>query len=77
MKNKIYIRLKESLVLTAKNFKELYPTDKPLVNQTLNDSLNSCISCIDYEVLKERISEKRAQQYIKWLTDLTCKLHAE
>lgn len=70
--NDLYKRLKRDLGLTADG---LGFTDKPRRRMILNDTLDLYIREINSEVFHERLSEKRANQFINWLTDYTIKRH--
>jgi hypothetical protein len=71
MKNTLYLEYKEDLKQFAIDMKKAYPDDKPLVRMALNDRLDSIIKDLPFN----RISEKRKELYINWLSSYVCELH--
>ena len=69
MKNEVnastYQKAKERLKETAKEIKKQYPNDKPLINMTINDT-------VDY--LSKDLNLTEYQRNL--LSDYACKLHA-
>jgi len=74
MKKDIYKNCKALMISEAKKLKS-QNNDKPYIRQSLNDLLDSIKRQISWHVMKEHLSEKRANQYGLWLESLTCRLH--
>lgn len=72
MNNDLYKQLKKRITLTADN---LDFSDKPKRRMILNDLLDDIIRQIDFEVMREWISEKRGELYKTWLTNYTIQRH--
>jgi len=71
-----YQNLKTQVKECAKNIKNI-SDDKPLINMVINDFLDTLNkSDIEQMLLKNEISEKKAEQYKNWLADYACTLHA-
>jgi len=75
MKNHIYKNCKALIIEQAKNNKKFNPKDKPYGREQLNNLLDDLIRQIDFFVMKETLTEKRANMYKFWLTNLTIQKH--
>jgi len=75
MRNDIYLNSKSILKDTAKQAKESNPKDKPYVREVLNNQLDQLDRQINHYVMNDKISQKRANLYIKWLTNYCISLH--
>jgi len=70
-----YQNLKTQITEVSKSLKQ-NSDDKPMINMGLNDFFDSlCKNDIEQLVLREKISEKKAEQYKNWLINYVCKLH--
>ena len=50
-------------------------TDKPYIRQCINDTADDLINQFNWHAMKEKISEKKANQYSNWLSGYACNLH--
>jgi hypothetical protein len=76
MKNTIYLHFKNMLISEAKDLKKNNPKDKAYIRYNLNNSLDDYIRTLNnYHVLKDKITQKRADMYSNWLNSLVCDLH--
>ncbi len=75
MAHGIYHNHKERLKEIAADAWVANPGDKPMLNQTVNDALHFIKMEISHSITMEHVSEKRGNQYKKWLTNYCCKLH--
>lgn len=75
MKNEIYNNFKEIIKEIAINEKKINKHDKPMIRENLNNTLDSLTRELNYLAMIEKISLKKSELYINWLTSYTCKLH--
>lgn len=76
MQNNIYNHYKALLISESKELKKDNPKDKPYIRECLNNSLDSYIKSLNnYHALKGKISQKQADLYSIWLSNLVCRLH--
>ena len=76
MKNTIYLHFKNMLILEAKDLKKNNSKDKAYIRYSLNNYLDDYIRTLNnYEVLRGKLTQKRADLYANWLTNLVCRLH--
>lgn len=59
----------------AKIEKRDNPNDRPRVRQCINDTLDMLIRELDFHVMKETITEKKAEQFKNWLTNFAISKH--
>ena len=71
MKNEIYKNCKSILIDTAKEAKRHNKTDKPYIRQCINEQADQLHRQIDFHEIKETISQKQANLYKLWITNLT------
>ncbi len=76
MDNSIYNHFKILLISESVGLKQNNPKDKVYIRTCLNDLLDSYIKTLNnYYLIKDKISVKQCELYIKWLTNLCCRLH--
>lgn len=76
MKNTIYLHFKNMLICESKDLKKNNPKDKAYIRYSLNNCLDDYIRTLNnYHVLRDRLTQKRADLYANWLTNLVCRLH--
>lgn len=74
MSNLEYLNAKNTIIGLSNSLKNstFFKTDKPYIRQYLNDALDAEIKELN---CNGRVSEKQANLYQNWLTNLTIKLH--
>ncbi len=73
--NTIYKSMKAQILEVATTEKRHNPKDRPRVRQCINDTLDTLIREIDWYVMKETITEKKAEQFKNWLTNFAISKH--
>lgn len=77
MKHKLYKEFKNRLKTLAEVSLMVSSDDLPGIRQDINIRLDELVREIDYNVMKEVITEKMGEVYKKWLTNLAISLHPE
>ncbi len=75
MNTQIYNPLKARLTNIANYAKVTFKNDKPAQRQAINEEFHFVVLELDTLLLKEKISEKKQIQLLKWLENYACKLH--